>query len=264
MKLVTYINLSLRIITIPLILCFVHSAQDIGLYAIIVATSIVLGTLLSYVYLFTDGIRLRIVSLLRLQTFIHDATPFFATSITGYLKSFSIKTIIKHFFGVGEVAVYDLAEKIITIPRFFTQNINNALFPEVIANPTNARVRRILKYERFIGAGFTIVIALLSYPAVLILGGQEMLGATSLTILLSSTIYTCLVVGAYLNFIFIPTNHYYLITLNQVLALFSCLFLSLLGLFWWQHISMITLGLVLSGFCEIVFCRYVTRKNILL
>lgn len=260
MKFVTYINLILRLATIPLVLWIVRSPQDIGIYATIVMTSIVIGTLIAYICLFIDGIRIQSIATKRIQVLFHDALPFFATSIASNLKSLTTKTIIKHFFGIGEVAVYDLAEKIITIPRFFTQNINSALFPEIIANTTPARVQRILKYERIIGVGFTITIALLSYPAVLILGGQEMLNAVPISIILSFSIYTWLVVGAYLNFVFIPTNRYYLITFNQVIALVSCILLSLVGLLLWKNITIVAAGLALSGFIEILFCRYMIKR----
>ena len=257
MKWVTYINLSLRLATIPLIFWLVRSPQDISLYALIVMASIVIGTVVSYIYLFADGIRLQSVDAARLRLLMHDSTPFFATDLTGILKSLAIKTIIKHGFGVGEVAVYDLAEKIITIPRYFTQNINTALFPEVVANATNDRVRRILKYERLIGAGFALLIAVLSYPAVLVLGGNAMLGAVYVTIMLSTTIYTWLVVGGYTNFVFIPAGKYYVITLNQVVSLLSCVLFAFGGLCIWRDISMVAAGVMLSGFVEIVFCRLI-------
>lgn len=260
MKWVTYINLSLRLATIPLIFWLVRSPQDISLYALIVMASIVIGTLISYVCLFADGVRLQSVDVLRLRSLMRDSTPFFATALTSNLKSLTVKTIIKQSFGVGEVAIYDLAEKIITIPRYFTQNINAALFPEVVANATSDRVRRILKYERLIGGGFALLIAALSYPAVLILGGNAMLGAVYVTILLSTTIYSWLVVGAYINFVFIPAGKYYAITLNQVVALVTCVLFAFGGLYIWRDISMVAAGVMLSGFVEILFCRYMRLR----
>ena len=260
MKFVTYINLGLRLSTIPLILWFVHAPKDIGVYALIVMASIVVGTLIAYACLLADGIRLKRITAERLRVLLQDATPFFATSLTSSLKGFAIKTIIKQCFGVGEVAIYDLAEKIVTIPRFFTQNINGALFPEVVNNATPERVRRILKYERIIGISFAALVGLLSYPAVLILGGHDMLGAVPVSILLSATIYTWLVVGAYINFVFIPANRYYIITLNQVIALLSCVLLALGGMYIWHDITTAAAGLMISGFIEILFCRYVSSR----
>lgn len=262
MKTVTYINLTLRLSTIPIILWLVHSPQDIGIYALIVMVSIVFGTLVSYIYVFSDGIRLRRLSKEHLLELLRDATPFFATSITGSLKSLSVKAIIKHFFGVGDVAIYDLAEKLITIPRFFTQNINSALFPEIVANATPTRVQRILQYERIIGISFAFVISLLSYPAVIILGGQQMIDAVPITILLSASIYTWLVVGAYINFVFIPAGRYYAITLNQVIALISCVILTGFELLIWKDIALVALGLSISGFIEILFCRYYATTHL--
>ena len=260
MKVVTYINLALRLSTFPFIIWLVRAPEHIDLYAVIVMTSIVLGTLIAYIYLLKDGIRPTRISMAQVRTLVHDATPFFATALTANLKSLTLKTIIKHSFGIGEVAVYDLAEKIISIPRFFTRNINGALFPEVVANATPSRVQRILRYERIIGASFAVIIAALSYPAVLLLGGQEMMNAVYITVLLSTTIYSWLVVGAYINFIFIPANRYYLITLNQVIALVSCVLLSVGGLFLWHDITMVACGVMLSGFIEIAVCRIMAKR----
>lgn len=263
MKHVTFINLGLRLATIPLILWLVRSPQDINSYALITMGAIGLGTFIAYIHLFMDGIRLQRITGNRLRRLFHEALPFFATSLTSNIKSLSVKAIIKHWFGIGEVAVYDLAEKIITIPRFFTQNINGALFPEVVANATPERVRRILKYERLIGVSFSILIAALSYPAVLLLGGQQMMDAVFITVILSTTIYTWLVAGAYINFVFIPANRYYIITLNQLIAFLSCVLTALCGLLVWRDISMVALAIMISGFAEVLFCRLMaTPKNI--
>ena len=130
----------------------------------------------------------------------------------------------------------------------------------MVNNATPSRVQRILKYERIIGGGFALLVAIFSYPAVLVLGGQQMLGAVPIAILLSATIYTWLVVGAYINFVFIPTDRYYTITINQIIAFISCVLLSLIGLFIWRDITMVAVGLMLSGFIEILFCRYASSR----
>ena len=260
MKVVTYINLCLRLATIPFILLFVHSARDIGVYALIVMVSIVSGTIIAYSCLVFDGIRLRRISFERVRVLITDCTPFFATAITCELKSLTTKTIIKQFFGVGEVAIYDFAEKIVNIARLFTQNINDALFPEVVDNAPKQRVHKILRYERIIGLAFCALVILFSYPATLILGGKEMMNAVSVMIIFSVTIYTSLIAGAYINFVFIPSHRYYLIAINQLIALVSCVLISLVGLLVWRDVNVIAFGLALSGFVEIVFCRYLAKK----
>ena len=152
------------------------------------------------------------------------------------------------------MAIYDLAEKIVAIPRFFTRNINSALFPEVVSNATAKRVQRILKYERIIGICTAAFISLLSYPAVLLLGGQSMLDAVPVTILLSIMIYSELCSGAYINFVFIPTNRYYLITTNQIISFISCIITAFIGILIWKNIIMVTIGVIISGIIEVLFC----------
>lgn len=261
MKFVTYIYLGLRLSTIPFILWLVHAPQDIGVFAFITMLSVICGTLISYLLVYIDGIRPQKISSRRLLSLFKDSTPFFATSLTSSLRGLTIKSIIKYAFGVGEVAIYDLAEKIISIPRFLTRNINGALFPEVVDKATTERVQRILKYERIIGLSMVVLVALLSYPAVLLLGGEKMLDAVHVTILLSIVIYSELVVGAYINFIFIPSNRYYTITTNQIISFISSVLLIIIGLLVWRDITMVVLGVVASGFLQILFCYWMTKKR---
>lgn len=260
MKYVTYINLGVRLSTIPFILILILSPTDINLYAFIVMTSVLIGTFISYIFLFTDGVRLQRTSANRILLLFHETTPFFITSITGSLKGLAVKAIIKHSLGIGEVAIYDLAEKIVAIPRFFTKNINSALFPEIVSSPTASRVQRILKYERVIGISTAVIVSILSYPAVLLLGGGNMLDAVPVTILLSIMIYTELCAGAYIHFVFIPANRYYLVTMNQVSSFVSCILAAFAGLMFWEDISMVATGVVVSGFIEVLFCHYAAKK----
>lgn len=264
MKVVTYINLGFRLLTIPFIIWLIHSPSDVWYYALIVMLSIVLGTLSAYIFLIHDGIHIRLLPFREVKCFFKDGFPFFVTNITDGLKSSIIKTVVKLTFGVGELAIYDMAEKIINIPHFLTQNINGALYPEVINKATPERVKKVLLSERIIGLISILITVLLSYPAVLLLGGEQMREAIPVTMILSITIYTWLVAGAYLNFVFIPHNKYYYVTLNQIIALISCVLLMGIGLLIWNNIIMVALIRALSGIAEIVYCRYISKHYHLL
>ena len=261
MKVVTYINLGFRLLTIPFIIGLIHSPSDVWYYALIVMLSIVLGTLSAYIFLIHDGIHIRLLPFREVKCFFKDGFPFFVTNLSDGLKSAILKTVIKQTLGVGEVAIYDMAEKIVNIPHILTQNINGALFPEIINNAAPRRVKKVLQTERTIGFAFMLLTILLSYPAVLILGGEQMRDAIPVTMILSITIYTWLVVGAYLNFIFVPQNKYYFVTINQFVALFSCILLMSVGLLIWRDVTMVALVRMLSGIAEIIFCTYITRKH---
>ncbi len=260
MRVVTIIQIVCRLLTIPLIFIMIRQPQDITVYALIVNGSILLGGVVASVLLHRNGLKIRFLCLKDTIPFFKDATPFFLTGLAGKLKEGLLTTIVGLVFGMRDVAIYDLAQKIVSIPRMFTQNINKALFPEILSNPSPERVRKVMNYERLIGILASIIIALLGYPAVLLLGGKEMIAALPLAIILSLTIYTWLVVGGYLNFVFIPQKRYYYVTQNQLVAMLTSLLFCGVGLLIKQDILLIATALTLSGFVEILYCRYLAKN----
>lgn len=260
MRVVTYINLVLRLLTVPFILVFVRAPESLWIYALIVSASMVLGGIVAFAYIVIhDKLPIRLLPLSALPALFHDGLPFFMTNLTGQLKEGLMTIVVRYCFGYADVTLFDIAKKLVAVPRMFTQNINGALFPEVISRASAPRVKKILRYDRLIGLGATVGVIALTYPVIRWLFGIEALGAVPLTILLSWSLYTWLVVGAYLNFVFIPNNRYYLITVNQVVALVSCIALLSLLLVW-NNVTVIALALTLSSFCELLFCRYITHK----
>jgi PST family polysaccharide transporter len=105
------------------------------------------------------------------------------------------------------------------------------------------------------------MIALLGKYVVLFLGGQSMMPSYHLTLLLSVTILTWLVVGCYINFIFVPQNKYYYITYNQFVAFIVYILVSLIGAIIYKDIYVIVIATVISGLSEVVYCKYVINKN---
>lgn len=264
MRSVTIIQLCIRLLQIPFIFWFVCAPEDILLYALIISATTLLGGFVGVLTILRHGIRFVRVPINAIHSLLREGTPFFLTTITGMIKERTLTIVIGAMCGMQEVAVYDLANKIVQIPRLFTQSINAALFPEVVDNAPAQRVQRILKHERIIALIIVLCIILLGYPAIYLLGGKNMLGAYPLAIILSFTIYTYLVVGAYLQFVFIPHNKYYYVALNQLVALVSCFLLCGIGLFFTHSTLLFALSLVLSGFAEIGFCRYICHKTHLL
>lgn len=264
MRSVTIIQLCIRLLQIPFIFWLVRSEEDIMIYALIISTTTLLGGIIGFLTVIRHGIRLVRVPVASIRTLFKDGTPFFLTTMTGMIKERTLTVLIGAMCGMQEVAIYDLANKIVQIPRLFTQSINAALFPEVVDNAPARRVQRILKYERIIALSIILCIIALGYPAIYLLGGENMLGAYPLAIILSFTIYTYLVVGAYLQFVFIPHNKYYYVSLNQLVALVSCFLLCGIGLVFTHSTMLFAVSLVLSGFAEIIFCRYICHKTHLL
>ncbi|MCQ2311441.1 MAG: oligosaccharide flippase family protein [Paludibacteraceae bacterium] len=264
MKIPTVINLLCRIAQIPLVIGLITAGGEVVVYAAIVTGTMMLGAVAAMVYMLGQGIRFCTVSKADILEYVRAGWPFFLTDLAGSLKERVLTNIIGVFLGMREVAIYDLASKVVQIPRMFTQSINKALFPEVVTKATRELVNKILRYERWIGLGMMVFVVALGYWIVLFMGGKEMLDAYPAAVILSASIYTWLVVGAYLQFVFISTNHYSFVTWNQVVALLTCLLIAGIGLWLCPSVLVVVSAIVVSGFAEIMFCRMMCKKKQLL
>lgn len=260
MRFATILQFIIRLSQIPLILLLVHDADDLFVYAMIVSATMLLGGLIGMLNLRWEGRRWTHVSMADLRSMYRDAMPFFLTSVSSTIKERTLTTLIGAFLGMREVAIYDLAMKVVQIPRMLVNSINAALFPEVVGHATPERVRTILGYERWIGLAVMAGMAVLGYPLVWLLGGADMLGAYPVAMVLSVTVYTFLVVGAYLQFVYIARGHYRVVAINQVVAMLTCLSLCGVGLWLAPSAWIVAASLSVSGIVEIVFCRICLRK----
>lgn len=260
MRFATILQFIIRLSQIPLILWLVHDPDDVMVYALIVSTTMLLGGLVGMANLHREGRCWTHVSMSDLRSMYRDAMPFFLTSVSATVKERTLTTLIGAFLGMREVAIYDLAMKVVQIPRMLVNCINAALFPEVVGRSTPERVHTILGYERWIGLAAMAGIAVLGYPLVWLLGGEEMLAAYPVAMVLSVTIYTFLVVGAYLQFVYIARGHYRVVAVNQMVAMLACLCFCAVGLYLAPSAWIVAASLSLSGVVEIVYCKISLRK----
>lgn len=262
MRIVTMIQLGYRIFSLPFIFIFIKTSSDIWIYALITSLSVIFSGLTSIIYLnIKEQITLHFVSIRKLGDYFRDALPFFWSSAASTIKLESATILIGSFFGMGDVALYDLANKIVTIPRMLTLSINSALFPKVIENTDKNIIRKIIRYEVIIGLSVVAIITIFGYWIVLLMGGMNMVDAYPLAIILSITVVTWLVIGSYINFIFVPQNHYYLVTHNQLIALITFFGFCIPGLLIFNNIFVMVAAISLSGLSEILYCNYLIKKH---
>ena len=260
MKFSSILQAVIRISQIPLILIFVKDTGDLMVYALIVSGTMFVGSLVGGANVLMEGIRIVGVSFSQMKEYYKEATPFFVTTISGRIKEKTLTAIIGACFGMRDVAIYDLANKIIQIPKLLLNSINAALFPEVVAKATTERVNKILKYERLISLATILSIVIFGYPATLILGGRDMIAAYPVALILSFTIYFMLITGAYLQFVFVARGGYRYVAWNQVIALATCMVFCGVGMLIWPSVWSVALSLTLSTAGEVIYCRIITRR----
>jgi PST family polysaccharide transporter len=265
MRMVTFIQLSFRILSLPFIFIFIKTPADCWIYALTASLSAILGGIAALILLKTiEKVSLHFISFKSLRIYFKDAMPFFWSSSTGTIKQESVTIIIGSFFGMRDVALYDLANKIIILPRMLTTSINAALFPKIMADIKKNVVKKIIQYETLIGLAIIAGVTFFGYWIILLLGGKLMTGSYPLAIILSATVLVWLVVGCYISFIFVPNNLYYFVTRNQLVAFISFLIFCIPCVLVFHSILAVVLSLTLSGFCEIAYCNFLIKKHKLL
>lgn len=265
MRTVTFIQLGMKLMSLPFIFFFVKSNSDLDVYSVIVTFFTLLGGIIAFVIVkWWHNLSIHFVKIERLKIWFTQGRPFFYSSIAGALKDYSIPLIISHFFGMRELAIYDLANKIVAIPRVIFMSVNAAIFPKLVMYRTSKLIKKIVRVEAILS--FIVILGVLFFGKIIIqlMGGGQMLDAYPLSVLLSITILTWMVVGAYINFVFIPNGKNYLVTHNQIVALLSFLFFSIIALLFYPNILGLGLAMAISGVSEIVYCRLVIHKYKLL
>jgi len=88
-----------------------------------------------------------------------------------------------------------------------------------------------------------------------------MLGAYPIAVALSFGVLTFLLVGGYINFIFVPKHKYYLVTQNQFIAFVVFFILTAIGLILYKNIISIAIAWSSAGIFEILYCNYLIKKH---
>lgn len=265
MRTITIIQLIFKLITLPIIFLFVQAPADLNLFALITSSSLILASVVILLIIrIKDGLRISWHPFNETKVWFKDTLPFFLSNSLGSFKEQSVVVLAGALFGMQDVAVYDLANKIILVPRMLFTSINGALFPKVSQNNTPQTVKKIIKLETILGIIAILLIVLFGKYVVLFMGGQVMLQSYPIAVILSITILVWLVVGAYHFFVFIPKNMYYIITKNQIIALISMFIYLFVGFIFIKNIYVLAFAIMLSGLTEIIYSQYVTSHHKLL
>lgn len=265
MRTATIIQVVFKLISLPFIFILVKSSNDLSVFAVINSMTMVVGGIIAMLMVvFVDKLKIRFVPISELKVWFKEAIPFFLSNSVGTLKEQGIPIVVGAFFGMRDVAIYDLASKIIIIPRTILMSINAALFPKIVVDGSKNVIKKIIKYEFLIGLSVIALIISFGYWVVILLGGESMKDAYPLAVALSFTVLSWLVVGAFINFLFIPSKKYYLVTFNQVISLISVILFIVGGFSIKISIFVLAGSLAFSGLMEIIFCIYQTKKYKLL
>ncbi|HDS1818555.1 TPA: oligosaccharide flippase family protein [Pseudomonas putida] len=260
MKVLTTIQLVLKLLSLPFIFLLVTHQDDVGVYTIIVVGVNVLASMAAFAVAMRGCERAALPAFREVKSLLLEVQPFFWSSAANTLKQKSIEVIIGSLFGMREVAIYDLANKIFSVPSLLASNINAALFPALVRRARRDLVAKIIKIELVVGVLCILSVVVGGYWVVAWIAPPGMEQAYYLSVLLSLSILTYLIVGSHIYFIYVPNQCYNLVLKNQIVSIISfyCFCALYLALNW--DISSVVLGLVSSAMLEIVYSYSLVRK----
>lgn len=261
MKVVTYIQLSLKLISLPILFIFIRHPNDIVKFAAITISTGLLGGIIAMLILrYTNSIKLIWVPICKLKQGFKDAVPFFLSSSMNTVKQQTATILIGSFFSMTDVALYDLAMKIYSIPTTLIQSVNGALFPKMLSAELSS-IKKVIKIENYLGVFVVFFLIFFGKLIISIMGGEAMSGAYPVLVILSFGIFTALTVGAVFSFIFIPKGLYKYVAINQLYALTSFFLFILFGLFLFFNMLIIPLAIGISALSELLYCYFLLKRT---
>lgn len=261
MKVVSYIQLLFKLLSLPFIFIWVKTPDDLLLFSIIMTSSSLLGAFYAFIHiLMFEKLKITLVPIKESFIYLKESQYFFYTNFLNMMKIQTINLIIGTRYTMTDLALYDLANKIIYVPLMLISNINNALFPKVVSNFNSILIKKILLIERIIGVLAILSVVIFGRMIIQILAGEEMLGAYWIAVILSFTIFAFLQTSCYIGLILIP-NRKDSYVLKDLILSFSTLFIfTLLGMLFSKSILVLPIAFSLAGLAELLYLRNVSKK----
>lgn len=132
MKYITYINIFVKLIFIISIFIFIRGKDDYILIPVINAVgAIVSGIISVYIVFRKEGVLFIKVKYANIKKSFHESSILFVSSLSISLYLSLNKLIVGTFLGMKDVAIYDLAEKVVSIIKTPILMLSQAVFPKI-------------------------------------------------------------------------------------------------------------------------------------
>ena len=261
MRVVSYIQLIFKLLSLPFIFIFIKKPDDILLFAIIMTASSLLGALYAFIHLLVfEKLKISLVPIKHTFVYIKESQYFFYTNFLNMMKIQTINLIIGTRYSMTDLALYDLANRIVSIPLMLITNINSALFPKVVSNFNVPLIKKILRTERIIGILAVLTVVVFGKIAIQILGGETMEGSYWIAVILSFTIFAFLQTSCYIGLILIPNRKDSYVLKDLILSFTTLFTLIVLGMLLSKNILVLPLAFSLAALAELLYLRNVSKK----
>lgn len=265
MGFITILQVGSKVLSLPFIFIFVQSKEDFIRLAVINTSSTIIGAAFAlFIIVNKMNIRVKRETLSNAYSFVKDALPFFWGAAASIVKMQSTSFFTGTFISMSDVAMYDLANKLVMAPTMILANINNALFPKMTKMKDGAFARKAIWMQTILGFACVILFILFGRWIILALGGPQMIRAYPILLTLSFIAPGWLIVGAIQLFVIIPLKKYYYITVSQVMAFVIYMALTIVGAVFFKNILWVAGAMSISALAELIYNLYIVKKKTLM
>jgi O-antigen/teichoic acid export membrane protein len=175
MKYITYFTLISKLTFLALIFVFIKSPQHYLRVPLINAIgSILAGFCSLYIIFIQHKIQFHFQKIAVLKKYFTESLPLFVSSISVTVFVQANKIIIGAWIGMGEVACYDLAERIVQLLKSPQMLITQAIFPKTSKEKNTAFIKKMMLISFFIALVLFTLTQIFANLIIKILGGREM------------------------------------------------------------------------------------------
>jgi O-antigen/teichoic acid export membrane protein len=186
MKYIAIINIITRILSSCLIFVFIKNAEDYINVPLVLGTGTVLGAVIGLFIVFRRYHHsFKILSIYQLVNSLKENIPLFISNVSSQIYVNANKLIVGSFLGMQDVAVYDIADKIVNLLKVPILLIGQTLFPRVSRDKDVSFVKKAML---LVFVFFIVVytgVSLFANPLIKLFSGTVNANAATLLRLLS-------------------------------------------------------------------------------
>ena len=132
MKYITLINIGVQLLFVISIFVLVKAKDDFLLVPMLNSCCAFIGGVIAlYVVFIKEKISFVRQPFKTLKYFFNDSLPLFLSSLSTQIYVKANKVLVGSFLGMGEVAIYDLGEKVTSLLKVPVSMISQATFPKI-------------------------------------------------------------------------------------------------------------------------------------
>lgn len=185
MRYITIVSFISKLVFVFFIFILIRKQGDFYLVPLINSLGGLVSSIIALIFIFRNfQIRFAYQPFNVLINYLKESLPFFYSRLSTVINERTNTIIIGIFFSFGDVAIYDLALKIVGILKIPFTLVAQVLYPNVTRTKNMVLVKKTLTLVNGLGIFIYLILCLLGYYAVILLGGRNLAGAYPLLIIL--------------------------------------------------------------------------------